>query len=86
MRNFHDKKKRHIPVPYKGLVSFSKFGKFTKKTQRKPRNNLLYSQVRNYKTYPVLGENVKVLLRRLVVNVNNRWLGNSHDAKLMFHN
>ena len=39
-----------------------------------------------YEYFASLGENVKVLPCGLVVNVNNRWLGCSPDAKLMFHN
>ena len=39
-----------------------------------------------YEYFASLGENVKVLPGGLVVNVINRWLGCSPDAKLMFHN
>ena len=39
-----------------------------------------------YEYFAFLGENVKVFPCGLVVNVNNRWLGCSPDAKLMFHN
>ena len=39
-----------------------------------------------YEYFASLAENVKVLPCGLVVKVNNRWLGCSPDAKLMFHN
>ena len=39
-----------------------------------------------YEYFASLGENLKVLPCGLVVNVNNRWLGCSPDARLIFHN
>ena len=39
-----------------------------------------------YEYFATLEQNIKVLPCGLVVNVNNRWLGCSPDAKLMFHN